>query len=392
MTQTVVLSGVRTPIGAFQGAYASLPSTRLGSVAIRAALERSTLKPAQIEALYFGCVLTAGVGQAPARQAALGAGLPVSVDVTTINKVCSSGLKSLMLADQAIRAGDIACAMAGGMESMTNAPYLMPQGRSGYRLGHGQIIDSLVHDGLWDPYKNYHMGNAGERCAEQHQCSRKDQDEFALESYARAQKACCEGWFKDEIVAVDVPQRRGDPVVVDTDEEPGRLQREQLKKMRAAFLKDGTITAGNASSISDGAAALVVASEAFAKAQRCVPMARIVAQATVSQEPEWFTTAPAVAIQAVCRKAGITPQEIDLFEINEAFACVALHAIRTCDLDPQKVNVHGGAIALGHPIGASGARIVVTLLHAMQRYAKCLGLATLCNGGGEATAMIVERL
>lgn len=392
MTDTVIVSAVRTPIGAFQGALGGVPATRLGSVVIRAAVDRAKIAPAAVEEAIMGCVLPAGTGQAPARQAALGAGLPDTVGVLTINKVCGSGLKAVALADAAIRAGDCAVVVAGGMESMSNAPYLLPKARAGYRLGHGEILDSLVLDGLWDPYNNFHMGSAAELCAREHHWDRAAQDAFAMESYRRAQHAIAAGWFRDEIVAVEIPGRRGAAVVVDTDEEPGRFDEAKFLQLKPAFEKDGTVTVGNASSISDGAAALVVMSADAAVQHRCKPMARIVAQACASQAPEWFTTAPAAAIPLVCRKAGIKISDIDLFEINEAFACVTLHAMRACDLDPKKVNVHGGAIAMGHPIGASGARVLVTLVHALQRHNKRLGLATLCNGGGEAVAVIVERM
>jgi acetyl-CoA C-acetyltransferase len=392
MDRSVIVSAVRTPIGAFQGAFASLSAPQLGRAVMRGAIEAAGVEPGAIAEVFFGNVLTAGVGQAPARQAALGAGLPASVGVTTINKVCGSGLKAVALADQAIRAGDVETALVGGMEAMSQAPYLLPKARTGFRLGHGEILDSLVHDGLWDPYNNFHMGSAGEMCATECGIDREAQDQFALESYRRAQVAISEGHFSSEVITVNVPQRRGDPVRVDTDEEPGRLNAEKFSQMRAAFAKEGTITAGNASSISDGAAALVVMSETQAVQCGATPLARIVAQACVSQAPEWFTTAPAAAIPLVCERAGLRIADIDLFEINEAFACVTLHALRTCALDAAKVNIHGGAVALGHPIGASGARILVTLVHALHRTNGRYGLATICNGGGEAMAMIVERL
>lgn len=392
MTDVVVLGAARTPLGSFQGCFASMTAPQLGAVAIQAALERSGLDADHIDDVVLGNVLGAGVGQAPARQAALAAGLPSSTNVTTINKVCSSGLKAVMLCDQAIRCGDVAVCVAGGMESMTNAPYLLPKARDGYRMGHGQLVDSMIADGLWDPYQDYHMGNAGELCAREHDFTREAQDAYAVASYERAQVAQSAGDFRAEIASVAVPQRRGDPISIDNDEEPTRVKLEKLPSLRAAFAKEGTITAGNASTINDGAAALIVASRAAASELGAKPMARIVAQATYSHQPEWFTTAPAGAIQAVCAKAGLSPSDIDLYEINEAFACVTLHAMREHQLSADKVNVRGGAIALGHPIGASGARIVVTLLHAMQQRNVRYGLATLCNGGGEATAVIFERM
>ncbi len=392
MPTSVIVSAVRTPIGAFQGALASMSAVDLGAMAIRAAVESAGIDAAQVQDVNMGCVLTAGLGQAPARQAAIKAGIPVSANVLTLNKVCGSGLKAVALADQAIRCGDLQVAVCGGMESMTNAPYLLPKARAGYRMGHGEILDSMIHDGLWDPYKNFHMGMAGELCAREHHFSREAQDAFAIESYERALAAQKNGAFAAEIVAVPVPQRKGDPLMVASDEEPARGDLKKFASLRPAFDPQGTITAGNASSLSDGAAAVVVMSDAQAQQLGKRPLARIVAQACASQAPEWFTTAPASAIPLVCQRAGLKISDIDLFEINEAFACVTLHAIKTCGLDPQRVNVHGGAIALGHPIGASGARVLATLVHALHRHHKRYGLATLCNGGGEALAVIVERM
>ncbi|MBI2342809.1 MAG: acetyl-CoA C-acyltransferase [Deltaproteobacteria bacterium] len=391
MVESVIVSGMRTPIGSFQGGLSLRTAPQLGSVAIAGAVEAAKIDPAVVAEVYMGCVLTAGLGQAPARQAAIGAGIPVQAGAMTLNKVCGSGLKAVALADQAIRCGDVEVAVAGGMESMSNAPYLLPKARSGYRLGHGHIIDSMICDGLWDPYHDFHMGAAGERCATEFQYTREAQDDFALESYRRAQAAMATGAFTTEIVPVAIPQRTGEPVQVTTDEEPGRIDAVKFRTVRPAFATNGTITAGNASSLSDGAAALLLMSAARATTLGCRPLARILAQACVSQAPEWFTTAPAAVIPVVCAKAGLRVAEIDLFEINEAFSCVTMHAMRTCALDPQQVNVHGGAVALGHPIGASGARILVTLLHALERHHKRLGLATLCNGGGEALAIIIER-
>jgi acetyl-CoA C-acetyltransferase len=330
------------------------------------------------------------LGQAPARQAAIRAELPLAVECLTINKMCGSGLKAVMLATQAIQVGDATCVVAGGMENMSLAPYLLPKARTGYRMGHGQMIDSMIHDGLWDVYTNQHMGNCAELCATDRHYSREAQDAFAVESYTRAQRAQQEQWFADELVPVTVPVRKGDPRVVDQDEEPGKAKFEKIPHLRPAFQKDGTITAANASKINDGAAALVVMSEVEARAQGLKPLVRIVAQASGAHEPEWFTTAPIIAIEKCLKKANLTPDQIDLWEINEAFAPVTMAAIDNFNLDPKKVNVHGGAIALGHPIGASGARILVTLIHAMQRLKVRYGLATLCIGGGEASAVIVE--
>lgn len=392
MAQSVIVSAARTPIGCLMGSLSSFSAPRLAGFAIKSALEQARINPKDIDEAILGCVLTAGIGQAPARQAAFAAHLPEEVAATTVNKVCSSGLKAVALADQAIRSGDAQTIVAGGMESMSNTPYLLPQARAGYRLGNGKLVDSLVHDGLWDPYKDFHMGTAAELCAAEYNYKRKDQDEYAIESYNRARRAISENLFAEEIVPIEIIQRGGNTITISTDEEPGRFDEEKFGKLKPAFDKDGTVTVGNASSINDGAAALIVMDEELAKKKGIEPLARIIAHACSSQSPEWFTTAPASAIPLVCKKAGLKISDIDLFEINEAFACVALHAIKTCNIDPKKVNVHGGAIALGHPIGGSGARILTTLLHAMKRYDKKRGLATLCNGGGEAFAMIVERI
>lgn len=391
MTSSVIVSAARTPIGSFQGTLSSVPATQLGSIAIKAVIERSGVKASDMEEVIMGCVLAAGLGQSPARQAALGAGLPKETGVLTVNKVCGSGLKSVMLADQMIRVGDSKVVVAGGMESMTRAPYLLPNAREGLRLGHSQVLDSMVHDGLWDVYNQFHMGKAAELCAREFNMSRELQDDFALESYARAQKAIKEGLFKDEITPVELPSKKGAPVVVATDEEPGKLIAEKFRGLKPVFDPNGTVTAGNASSINDGAAAVVVMSEEEAGRRGVKVMGRIVAHAGYSHAPEWFTTAPEKAIERALQKAGLKVSDIDLFEINEAFSCVALCAIDALKLDPKKVNVHGGAVALGHPIGASGARLLVTLLHAMKRYGAKRGLVSLCIGGGEAVAMIVEQ-
>lgn len=392
MNPSVIVAAARTPLGSFRGAFAGVPATQLGSVAIREAVARAKCTPSDIEEVIMGCVLSAGLGQSPARQAALGAGLPNETGVCTINKVCGSGLKAVMVADQLIRCGDNRIIVAGGMESMSRAPYLLPAAREGLRLGHGAIIDSMISDGLWDAYHQFHMGNAAELCAREFHLSRERQDAYAIESYTRAQRAVCEGFFRDEIVAVPVPQRKGDPVLISVDEEPAKFDAAKFSTLKPVFEKNGTVTAGNASTINDGAAALVVMSEAEAKQRGLTVLARIVGHAGASQAPEWFTTAPQQAMTKAFATTGLQPKDIDLFEINEAFACVALHAIDAFQLDPKKVNVHGGAVALGHPLGASGARILVTLCYAMQRYGARRGLASLCNGGGEATAMIVERV
>jgi acetyl-CoA C-acetyltransferase len=339
----------------------------------------------------MGNVLQAGVGQAPARQAALFAGLPTKVECLTINKVCGSGLKAVMLAEQAIALGDAEIVVAGGMESMSNAPYLLERVRTGYRLGHGDVVDSMIKDGLWDVYNNFHMGNAGELCARRLQISREEQDEYAAESYRRARRAQEQGLWADEIVPLEVPQAKGGTILVTEDEEPKRVDFEKMKTLKPVFEREGTITPANASKINDGAAAVVLMARERAEALGIPPLARIVGAVAAARRPEEFTIAPVDAIQKVLRKTGLALSEIDLFEINEAFAVVALAAIRMLELDPKRVNPNGGAVALGHPIGASGARLLTTLLYEMKRRQARRGLVTLCIGGGEAVAMVVER-
>ncbi len=391
MNEVVIVSAARTPIGSFNGALAEIPAPRLGAIAIKAVLERAGVSPDQVDEVIMGNVLPAGEGQAPARQAAIFAGLPEQVACTTINKVCGSGLKSVMLAAQAIMAGDAEVIVAGGMENMTQVPYYLPGGRNGMRLGHGKVLDGMVHDGLWDVYNNFHMGNAAEICAKEMQISREDQDAFAAESYRRSVASIGAGHFKREIVPVSIPQRKGDPIVVDTDEEPGRGRPDKLGALRPAFDREGTVTAGNASSINDGAAAVLVMSAKKAAELGLTPMATIVSQAGAAQKPEWFTTAPAASINNALKKAELALGDIDVFEINEAFSVVSLANERLLELDAAKVNPRGGAVSLGHPIGASGTRILVTLLHEMEDMNAQRGLASLCIGGGEAVAMIVER-
>jgi acetyl-CoA C-acetyltransferase len=393
MKDVVIVSGARTPVGSFLGGLSGLSAPDLGAVAIRAAVERAGLDPAsgEVDEALMGCVLPAGVGQAPARQAALKAGLPNSTPCTTVNKVCGSGLKTVMLAANAIRQGEAEIIVAGGMESMSNAPYLLSRARTGYRLGHGEVIDSMIKDGLWDVYHNYHMGDAAELCARECHISREAQDDFAIESYRRARAAWEAGKFAAEVVPVSVPQRKGEALSVAKDEEPWASPMEKLRSLRPAFQKEGTVTAGNASSINDGAAALVLMSADRARAKGLKPLARIVAQGQAAQAPEWFTTAPALAIERTLRAHNLKTGDIDLFEINEAFAVVSVANNQKLGLDPAKVNVHGGAVAIGHPIGASGARILVTLLYAMADRGAKRGLASLCIGGGEAVAVVVER-
>ncbi len=391
MKDTVILSAARTPIGAFLGSLSTVSAPALGATAISAALERAGVQPDQVSEVIMGNVLTAGVGQAPARQASIGAGIPNSVPAMTINKVCGSGLKSVMLADQAIKCGDAEIVVAGGQESMSNAPHILKGARNGIKMGNGALVDSMIADGLWDVYNDYHMGNAAELCASECSIPRADQDEYTIASYNRAIEAQKNGWFNDEITPVEVKSRKGS-ISVTEDEEPQRVKFEKIPDLRPVFQKDGTVTAANASTIDDGASALVVTSAEKAAEMGKKPMARIVAQASFAHAPEWFTTAPVDAIKRVCEKAGLKIEDIDLFEINEAFAVVALAAKNQLDLPLDKINVHGGAIALGHPIGASGARILTTLLYALKRHNKRYGLATLCIGGGEASALIVENL
>jgi acetyl-CoA C-acetyltransferase len=390
--EIVIVASARTPIGSFQGALAPLSATKLGATAIQAALSRGKVPADAVGEVYMGCVLPAGLGQAPARQASIGAGIPASVGAVTVNKVCGSGLKAVVLARNAVIAGEHDVVVAGGMESMSNAPYLLPKAREGYRLGHAQVIDSLITDGLWDAYKNVHMGDCGELCAREKGITRADQDAFAAESYRRALHAQAEGKFKGEIVPVEIPQRKGAPLIVADDEEPGRGDIAKLGSLRPAFQKEGTITAGNASSINDGAAALVVTSADVAAARGWKPLARIAGAAGHAQAPEWFTTAPAGAIERLLANVGWKKHEVDLWEINEAFAVVSIANNRMLELDPARVNVWGGAVALGHPIGASGARVLVTLLAALRDAGKRRGVASLCIGGGEGIALAVELM
>ena len=390
MKNVVIVSAVRTPIGSFQGSLSTLSAPQLGAIVIKEAVSRAGIKPEDISEVIMGNVLPAAVGQAPARQASIYAGLPKSIPCMTINKVCGSGLKAVMLAAQAIMTGDAEVVVAGGMESMSNVPYYLTKARNGYRMGNGTIIDGMVNDGLWDCYNNFHMGNAGELCSRELNIPRKEQDDFAVESYKRALNAIESGLFKKEIVPVEIKDRKG-VITVSEDEEPKKTNFEKGLALKPAFEKEGTITAFNASKINDGASALVVMSEEKAKFLGLKPLAKIIAQTSFAQEPEWFTTAPAFAIRNVLKKAGMKKEDIDLFEINEAFAVQALAVIKTENLDISKVNVNGGAVALGHPIGASGARILTTLLNVLEQKNKKTGLATLCIGGGEASALIIER-
>ena len=386
-----IVSATRTPIGAFLGGLSELTAPELGSVAIKAALQRAKVANDRVNEIFMGNVLSAGIGQAPARQASLGAGVPNTVPCTTVSKVCGSGLQAVVFGARAIALGEADVVVAGGMESMSNAPYYLKKARAGYRMGNGELVDGMIFDGLWDPYNNYHMGNAGELCAREFKYSREAQDAFAIESYRRALAAQKEGKFSAEIAPVSVPQRKGDPLSVTEDEEPARGNPSKLGTLKPAFQKDGTITAANASKINDGASALVLASEKAVKEQGLTPLARIVGWGSAAQAPEWFTTAPAKAIAETTKRLGIEIGAIDLFEINEAFAVVTMACAEKCNIDLAKVNPNGGAVALGHPIGASGARVLTTLVHAMASRGAKRGLATLCIGGGEAVALVVER-
>ena len=389
--QAVIASAVRTPMGSFHGVFSPLAATKLGSIAIAEALRRIHLPPERVDEVFMGCVLSAGLGQAPARQASIGAGIPNSVGATTINKVCGSSLKAVIMASQAIALGEARIIVAGGMENMTRAPYLLEKARQGYRLGHAELVDSLVKDGLWDVYNNFHMGHGGELCAAKYRLTRSELDDFALESYRRAREAVAMGTFKREIVSVDVPLKKGPVHAVAVDEEPNRVDLTRLRELKPVFQEDGVLTVGNSPSCNDGAAALVVMTDEEAENLGLMPMARIVGYAGSALAPEWFTIAPVDAIKLVLKKTGLSVDDIDLFEINEAFSAVSLAINRELGLDPKRVNVNGGAVALGHPIGATGARILTTLLHAMASRDARRGLAALCIGGGEALAMIVER-
>ncbi|MFN7825482.1 MAG: thiolase family protein [Pseudobdellovibrionaceae bacterium] len=391
MEKVVIASAARTPVGSFQGALSQLAAPKLGAIAIKEALTRAQVKSEEVQECIMGEVLTAGVGQAPARQAALYAGLATSTQCLTINKVCGSGLKAVMLAADSIALGHSQIAVAGGQESMTLAPHLLENSRTGYRMGGAQVTDSMIKDGLWDPYNNWHMGNAAELCVKEYQFTREQQDQFAVDSYKKAQASTQNGVFKAEIVPVEIQDKKG-TVLIDQDEDPFKTNFEKVPSLKPAFDKAGTITAANASKINDGAAALVLMNEKVAQTRGVKPLARVVASATFAQDPKWFTTAPVGAIKAALTKAGLSVDQIDLWEINEAFANVTMAAMKELNIPADKVNIHGGAIAIGHPIGASGARILTTLLYALKKHSKRYGLATLCIGGGEAVALIVEAM
>lgn len=392
MKEVVIVSAVRTPMGSFGGALSSVTAPGLGAVAIRGALDKINLDPSLIQEVVMGNVLQANLGQAPARQAALAAGIPNDVPCTTLNKVCSSGMKALMIAAQTIKAGDNDIVVAGGMENMSMVPYYMDKARNGYRLGDGAVIDGLVKDGLTDVYNQVHMGVCAEKCADEMNISRDEQDAFALNSYERSARAWSKGSFYDEVVPVEVPQRRGDVLIVSEDEEFKNIKKEKFKKLRTVFKKEGTVTAGNASTLNDGASALVLMSAEKAAELGFKPLAKILSYADAAHEPEWFTTAPAKAVPIAVAKAGLEMKDVDCWELNEAFSVVGLANIKKLDLNPEKVNVNGGAVSLGHPLGSSGSRIIVTLIHVMKQNRAKYGAAGICNGGGGASAMVIENL
>jgi acetyl-CoA C-acetyltransferase len=391
MKEVVIVAATRTPIGSFGGSLAGHSATLLGAAVIKSVVEKSGLKPEYIQEVYMGNVLSANLGQAPATQAAIFAGLPV-LPATTVNKVCASGMKAIMLAAQSIAIGQNDIIVAGGMESMSNVPYYLDKARNGYRLGNGTITDGLIKDGLWDVYNDYHMGSAAELCAAECKVSREDQDAYAVTSYKRAQKAQGEGKFKDEITPVELKDKKGDTTLFADDEEPNAVKFDKIPSLKPVFKKDGTVTAANASTLNDGAAAVVLMSAEKAKELGITPLARIVSYADAQQVPEWFTTAPSKAIPLALHRAGLSTEQIDFFEINEAFSVVSIANNRLLGLDPEKVNVNGGAVALGHPLGASGARIIVTLLHVLLQNNGKYGAAGICNGGGGASAMVIEIL
>ena len=392
MKEVYIVSAARTPIGSFGGSLSSVPATQLGATAIKAAVERAGISPVAVNEVYMGNVLQANVGQAPVTQASIFAGLPNTTPGTTVNKVCASGMKAIMLGAQSIMLGENDVVVAGGMENMSAVPYYLDKARNGYRLGHAQMIDGLVKDGLWDVYKDYHMGNAAELCATECKISREDQDAYAIESYKRAQDAGAKGLFKDEIAPVTIPVKGKDPIVISEDEEYKKVDFNKLAGLRPVFVKDGTVTAANASTLNDGAAAVVLMSKEKAEALGIKPIAKIRSFADAQQAPEWFTTAPSKALPRAAEKAGLKLNDIDFFEINEAFSVVALANNQEMKLDSNKVNVNGGAVAMGHPLGCSGARIIVTLMSVLKQRGGKIGAAGICNGGGGASAIIIEMI
>jgi acetyl-CoA C-acetyltransferase len=392
MKEVYIISAVRTPIGSFGGCLSSLTAIQLGSAAIKGALEKANVDPKEVDEVFMGNVVSAGLGQAPARQAALGAGLGTNVPCTTVNKVCSSGMKAVMFGAQSIMLGHADTIVAGGMESMSNIPYYIPKARYGYKYGNGELVDGLLNDGLWEVYNKFPMGNCADNTAKEMNISREEQDEFAINSYKKVAAATDAGWFKDEIVPVEVPQRKGDPIVISEDEEYKNVKFEKIPGLRPVFSKEGTVTAANASTINDGASALILMSKEKADALGLKPIAKIRGFADAAQDPLWFTTAPSLAIPIAMKRAGVTKEEVDFFEINEAFAAVALANNKELGLDPETVNVFGGAVALGHPLGTSGARIIATLHSVLNKKGGKIGVAGICNGGGGASAIVIEKM
>ncbi|MFN8153567.1 MAG: acetyl-CoA C-acyltransferase [Bacteroidia bacterium] len=392
MKEVYIVSAVRTPIGSFGGVLSGVPATQLGATAIKAALERAGVKPEEVNEVYMGNVLQANVGQAPVTQASIFGGIPNTVPGTTVNKVCASGMKAIMLGAQSIMLGDNDVVVAGGMENMSAVPYYLDKARNGYRLGHAQMIDGLVKDGLWDVYKDYHMGSAAELCATECKISREEQDAYAIESYKRSQEAWAKGLFKSEITPVTIPVKGKDPIVVSEDEEYKKVDFNKIPSLRPVFDKNGTVTAANASTLNDGAAAVVLMSKEKAEALGIKPLAKIRSFADAQQAPEWFTTAPAKALPRAVEKAGLKMSDVEYFEINEAFSVVALANNKEMSLDSSKVNVLGGAVSIGHPLGCSGARIIVTLINVLQQKNAKIGAAGICNGGGGASAIVIERI
>ena len=392
MKEVVIVAAVRTPIGAFGGSLSTVPATKLGSIAIKGALDKISLDPQQVQEVYMGNVLQANLGQAPARQAALGAGLSNNIPCTTVNKVCSSGMKSMSLAAQAIKCGDADVIVAGGMENMSMVPHYLGNSRNGQKMGDIKMADGLLKDGLMDVYNKTHMGNCAELCAKENKFTREEQDDFAIQSYKRSADAWENGRFNEEVVPVDVPQRKGDPIAVKEDEDFRKVKFDKVSQLKPVFDKEGTVTAANASNINDGAAATVMMSKEKAEELGLKPLARIVSYADAAHEPEWFTTAPAKALPIAVKRAGLTMENIEYFELNEAFSVVGLANIQILGLDPRRTNVNGGAVSIGHPLGCSGARIVVTLMNVLKQNDAKYGAAGICNGGGGASAMVIEAL
>lgn len=391
MKEVVIVAATRTPIGSFGGSLSSFSATQLGGFVIKSVIEKSGLKPEHIQEVYMGNVLSANLGQAPATQAAIFAGLPY-LPATTVNKVCASGMKAIMLAAASIASGENDIVLAGGMESMSNVPYYLDKARNGYRLGNGQIIDGLVKDGLWDVYQDYHMGSAAELCATECNITREDQDAYAIESYKRSQAAQSDGKFRNEITPVELKDKKGDITLFEDDEEPRAVKFEKIPSLKPVFRKDGTVTAANASTLNDGAAAVILMSKQKAEELGIKPIAKVIAYADAQQAPEWFTTAPSKAIPLALHRAGLSGDDIDYYEINEAFSVVSIANNQNLKLNAAKVNVNGGAVAMGHPLGASGARIIVTLINVLQQNGGKYGAAGICNGGGGASAIVIENL